>query len=61
MPAAVWRELLEEAASRAGLDVRTFVVPQFPRAGVETDGQLIVIVLVGRLPEDQQRTRQRPG
>jgi hypothetical protein len=48
----LWRELLSAAAARAGLDVRTFVVPQFPRSTAHADQQLVVIVLLGRLPHN---------
>ena len=50
LPVAVWRKMLVTAAARAGLDVRTFLVPWCPRSSEEADRQLVVIVLLGRLP-----------
>ena len=50
LPVARWRELLVNAAARNGLDVRTFLVSPCPRSNEEADQQLVVIVLLGRLP-----------
>ena len=50
LPVPVWRELLVTAAARDGLDVRTFLVPSCPRNSEEAYQQLVVIVLLGRLP-----------
>jgi hypothetical protein len=60
LPVGVWRELLVSAAARDGLDVCTFLVPAVPCVGDEAHQQLIVIVLLGRLPDrdDPPTTRQ---
>ena len=52
LPVDLWRGLLTAAAARDGLDVRSFVVPEFPRSTAHADQQLVVIVLLGRLADD---------
>ena len=59
LPVQVWRELLVTAAAGEGLDVRTFLTPPVPRSSDEAHQQLVVVVLLGRLPAPDLTTANR--
>ena len=49
LPAALWQQMLCDAAIRYGMNVRTYLVPPQPQTAAEADRQLVVIVLIDRL------------
>jgi hypothetical protein len=51
LPAALWQQLLCDAAIQYGLNVRTYLVPPHPQTPAEADRQLVVIVLLDRIGE----------
>jgi hypothetical protein len=55
LPAALWQQLLRDAAIRHGLNVRTYLEPPNPRTPAEADRQLVVIVLLDRIREPPPR------
>ena len=50
LPVEVWQELLVAAAAGEGLDVRTYVTSPVPGSSHDDHEQLVVVVLLGRLP-----------